>query len=282
MSITVGRTPEARNLEEEIVTLRATVEDLRKENKDRKEAEEKLRKREKLSHILKSVAAEAHPYLFQEDSALAKGFEKSTCNAFVMSVDIRRSTELMLKATDPERFAKFIVDLCGLLRHVVLQRYGVFDKFTGDGILAFFPLFYSGTDAGYRTLRAASDCHAVFAEHYRNNRDCFNAVLNDTGLGIGIDFGQTHLVSTGGDLTVVGDAVVYACRFGGALPGNTLLNQRAHSQVFPKYSANCQFQETEIKVKEGPYTAYRVSLNDPLLEKLSPPEWLSQPPLPLG
>ncbi len=269
-----GRTAEQRALEEENLALKAKIEDLEKANKDGQKERDELEKGQKLSHILHSIAKEAHPSLRQEGSTLARDFEKKTCGAYVMSVDIRRSTDLMLKATEPEQYARFISELCSSLRHVVLQNIGVFDKFTGDGILAIFPDFFSGKDAGYLAVCAADECHETFAWHYRRNRNCFTTVLKDIGLGIGIDFGKTHLVSAGGGLTVVGDAVVYACRLAGAPPGKTLLNQRAYAEIFSKYSAYCQFDETEINLKhEGPTLAYSVSGNNKPFLDLTPPPW---------
>jgi hypothetical protein len=73
---------------------------------------------------------------------------------FVLSVDIRRSTELMLKARTAEKFAEFITGLSIELTTIVLNSFGVFDKLTGDGILAFFPDFFSGPDAAYRVVAA--------------------------------------------------------------------------------------------------------------------------------
>src|ERR1700730_4336105 len=103
----------------------------------------------------------------------------------------------MLKAREPKLFAQFITTLARQLRNEVLENYGIFDKFTGDGILAFFPEFYSGSDAGYFALRAAPTCHKVFASHYEKHRHCFISVLKELGLGIGLDYGQVQCNSGG-------------------------------------------------------------------------------------
>jgi class 3 adenylate cyclase len=139
-----------------------------------------------------------------------------------MSIDIRRSTELMLKARSPEEFASFITTLSTELMKIVMESYGVFDKFTGDGVLAFFPEFYSGPEAASYAIATADKCHAAFARHYRTFRKSFTSVLTEIGLGIGIDYGSVHLVQLGRGLTVVGTAVVYACRLSGAPAGGTL------------------------------------------------------------
>src|SRR5262245_49604270 len=143
---------------------------------------------------------------FQDEFLVSKGPR----SAFVMAVDVRRSTELMLKSRKPELFAAFIIELCNKLRRVILDHDGVFDKFTGDGILAFFPDFYTGDDAGYCAVHAASECHKVFTDHYSSHRNSFDTVLRDVGLGIGIDFGDTHLVNFERELAIVGRPVVYA------------------------------------------------------------------------
>ncbi len=113
----------------------------------------------------------------------SEDFQKSfstaeECNAFVVSVDIRRSTELMLKARSPQQFAHFITTLCTELETIVKDNYGVVDKFTGDGILAFFPEFFAGEDAGFYAIAVADRCHRIFREKYREFRNSFTSVLN--------------------------------------------------------------------------------------------------------
>ncbi len=179
-----------------------------------------------------------------------------------MSVDIRASTDLMLRATEPRRFARFITSLCSRLKQAVFDHHGVFDKFTGDGILAFFPDFHSGKDAGFVAVQAADACHQAFKDEYRAHRSSFTCVRADAGLGIGIDYGRVALVSELGSVTVVGTPVVYACRLGGARAGETLLNEQAYSEVVAKYSAYCNVEETTLPVKnESPLVAHRVSLS---------------------
>jgi class 3 adenylate cyclase len=179
----------------------------------------------------------------------------------------------MLKARNPRLYAEFITILARQLREIILQNYGIFDKFTGDGVLAFFPDFYTGKDAGYFALKAANDCHEVFAEHYASNKHCFTSILKDIGLGIGIDYGEVQIVQIGGDFTVVGTPVVYACRMGGADAGHTYLNQPAFEKLFESYSAICDFDECEITIKhEGKTLAYGVELNGKGYEP-DLPEW---------
>jgi class 3 adenylate cyclase len=271
---TIESHPKYLGLVEETRTLRAKLLDKNNTAEEQKRQIDRLTKLQDLGFLLSRVNENARTRLLDSDEFAANFLERRVHDSFVMSVDIRRSTELMLKARTPELFAAFITALCRELTQVVTQNWGVLDKFTGDGILTFYPAFYSGPDAGLLAIAAAEQCHRVFTEQYRQHRHCFSSVLMDVGLGIGIDFGQTHLLRIADGLTVVGEPVVYACRMGGAPPGVTLLNQRAYEVIRDRYAAHCVFRETKLTFKhEGDTLAYAVSLKGSELHP-SAPDWL--------
>jgi class 3 adenylate cyclase len=241
-----------------------------------------LRNRERLAFLLNQVHPGAQPLLEADEAFRNQFLASKDCTGFVMSVDIRRSTELMLKARNPELFTAFIGDLSRQLIQIVLESFGVFDKFTGDGILAFFPDFYSGPDAGYHALSASMRCHELFSSHYRRHRHAFISVLQDTGLGIGIDFGKLHLVQVAGALTVFGPPVVYACRLGGAPPGSTLVNQPAFETLSERYGLHFSFEETIQELKhEGATVVHRVRPNSNVYIAQTP-EWFTAAPRAVG
>ena len=232
-----------------------------------------LEERERFNFLLSRVNNAARTKLLKSEEFGGEFTDGQACDAFVMSVDIRRSTELMLKARSPQQFARFITTICRELENIVKENYGVFDKFTGDGVLAFFPDFFAGRAAGYFAMRAAEQCHSAFSKQYRDFRSSFTSVLSDVGLGIGIDYGPTHLFQVAGGLTVVGAPVVYACRMSGAQPGKTLLNQPGYERISKDFSEYCFFRETELEIKrEGKTLAYEANLN---AKEFSPalPEW---------
>lgn len=272
-------------LEDEInqlkLKLSSTIKDLEKErtNKDEKVNElrnllTELQSKEKINHILPRICEEAKEKLFVDEDFKNKFENGNSYETVVVSIDIRRSTELMLKARKPELFSKFITELSEKLSHAILTNFGIFDKFTGDGILAFFPKFYSGDEAIVRALIAADECHKIFKKHYSESRDCFNVFIKDVGLGIGIDFGIVTLVNTNNELTVVGIPVVYACRMSGAKAGETLLNQPAKEELTKVCQDNLKIVESEITIKnEGIALAYKVEFT----KKINIPEkptWL--------
>jgi len=181
----------------------------------------------------------------------------------------------MLKARSAADFATFMTSLCTSLGVAVKTNFGVFDKFTGDGVLAFFPSFYSGDDAGYYALRTAQLAQDIFKDLYCQSRNLFSTVLSDVGLGIGIDYGKVHLIKIAGGLTVVGEPVVYACRLGSAPAGTTLLNQPAFEQISPRYGGFCYISDTELPIKhEGGILCYSGRMAKSAYEP-KPPPWLA-------
>ena len=186
-------------------------------------------------------------------------FEREKCFAAVLAIDIRRSTEIMLKAKSPKKYAYFISSLCVKMMDIIKTNFGVVDKFTGDGVLAFFPEFYTGPDAIYFTLNSAKKCNNYFKKHYDNCRTSFSTILKEVGLGIGIDYGETSLVEINNALTVVGIPVVYACRLSNANLGEILLNQSAYEVSIVKHKKCCQYNESELNIKhEGKITVYKL------------------------
>jgi len=167
-----------------------------------------LKKKQDLRYLLDRVCSPAKTKLLTDPSFKKRFEEAKTCNAFVLAIDIRRSTDLMLRGKTPRQYADFLNTACGRLVDEIKNQFGIVDKFTGDGQLAYFPDFFAGEDAGYRALTAAQDCHSTFAKTYRGARDSFTVALKDVGLGIGIDFGEVHLLRITDELTVVGAPVV--------------------------------------------------------------------------
>jgi class 3 adenylate cyclase len=197
--------------------------------------------------------------------------------AFVLSIDIRSSTELMLHAKTPESYAKFLTGLCETLSSIIINNGGILDKFTGDGVLAFFPYFYSGDDVGYRAILSASDAIQFFEEHYRTYRNCFKVVIANTGLGVGIDYGIVNFVNIGESLSVVGTPVVYACRLSSTDAGTICVNQPAQELLNDKYKAQTVMEDTTLNIKgSGPIYVYKVRLKGDHLKPSELP-WKQKP-----
>ncbi|WP_411973367.1 adenylate/guanylate cyclase domain-containing protein [Sphingobacterium sp. Lzh-3] len=222
-----------------------------------------IENKQKSSHIINRIHEEAVSKYLNSGDFRANFEHGNETFAVVVSIDIRRSTELMLKAKTPTDYSNFITELSDRLSKIIIGNFGIFDKFTGDGILAFFPHFYSGKEAILRALKAAEECHLAFYEHYKNCRNKFTVFIKDVGLGIGIDCGIVSVANTSSELTVVGIPVVYACRFSGAKAGDTLLNMEAYQEVLDqKHAMIKDIEETEIHIKnEGIAMAFKVKID---------------------
>lgn len=273
---------EINDLRQQISQASTSLEDARKTgNKSREKINSlealvaQLKVKEDLGFLLTRVNERAQEKLTNDEAFRSVFAEDKECRAFVMSVDIRRSTELMLKARAPSLFADFISSLTKELYSCVVGNNGVFDKFTGDGVLAFFPEDFSGKDFGYSVVKAADECHKAFSKIYRNSRGSFTSILKGIGLGIGIDYGTVRLLRVAEGLTVVGVPVVYACRLSGSEPGQTLLNQPAYEVIAKGYGRHLVLEETSLNIKhEGEVLAYSAALGH---EGFSPeePSWMS-------
>lgn len=238
-------------------------------------AQAEIRMRKELLRLVERVKPEGAAKLF-DSIQFREIFKEGPTKAFILSIDIRRSTELMLKAREPKLFAEFITVLTDRLRVEIVGNFGIFDKFTGDGILAFFPETYSGVDFGANALTAAFECHKIFDRDYRAARNYFTSIMLDTGLGIGLDYGTVNMSRVGDDLTVVGTPVVYACRMAGGAAGSTYLNQPAFEMLKSKYATHCNFEEKIIELKhDGKTLAYRVTSKGSKMPQSLPP-WLSE------
>lgn len=196
--------------------------------------------------------------------------------AVVVSIDIRDSTQLMLNAKKPELFAEFIRDVTAKIFEIIKENYGISDKFTGDGLLCFFPKEYSGDDAIYYALKASAAAHKLFEREYKKHYDKFSVVKADVGLGIGIDSGEVYFTPICQEPTIVGIPVVYACRLSAAPAYHTYLNQPAYELVQQKYRNLYTFENKTISFKDqGPMIAYDVNLN---FDAINPqkPNWIDE------
>jgi class 3 adenylate cyclase len=199
----------------------------------------------------------------------------------VMSIDVRNSTELMKEALEPEGFYEFMLNLTKDLSAIVKNNFGVVDKFTGDGMLAYFPKIITGDYAALWAIKSALSAHEIFGQIYGKHEDSFGQVLADSaaGLGIGIDYGEVmqHVVET--ELICMGRPVIYACRLSDGDVGSTLINQQAKRLVQegldclaknPSAEAlNIEFEKIEITPKTKPLKAHKLL---PITSEINIPE----------
>lgn len=255
-------------------TINQLKADLKNKDDELQELKTELSKKGRIIPLFEQVS-QAAQNKFETDPTFFEQFSNAVeADCFVLAIDIRRSTELMLKANSAKHFEDYIKTLCIGFKDIILAHNGVFDKFTGDGVLAYFPDFYSGDDAGFLAIHAAAQCHSFFISHYSSNRSAFHTVIQDTGLGIGIDCGKANIALIS-NYTVIGRPVVYACRLSSTDANTTALNQAARDALISKFGEAIIFDEISIDIKhEGQILAYKLVKYPHEYNPCNPP-WLS-------
>ena len=169
---------------------------------------------------------------------------------------------------------QFINELIIGLSKIIKNNFGVFDKFTGDGILAFYPEFFSGKDSIIYALKSANECHNYFKSFYNKSRSYFNNIRLDIGLGIGLDYGDANITNINNEISIVGRPVVYACRLSNAPAGKTYINQKAYEKIKQKKKYILNENEKEIILKNNEkLLSYEIEF-DFIKYKISIPDWI--------
>ncbi len=181
----------------------------------------------------------------------------TTVEAVVVEGDLRMSGMILKEAVQPSLFARFIVGFTEAVRALARSSDGWFDKFTGDGFVAFW--VYPPAD-GPNLIRLCEFCQTVLPAadsllvNLRRNSRNFPAAA---GLSLGIDAGPCELVRVGSALTVVGGPVVGASRMVASASAkatlvNVQLGQRME-QVAPALSSlGVEVERTVARTKEYP------------------------------
>ena len=177
--------------------------------------------RERITGLLKAHAPPGWEEHLRRDELLDAIVGGEPIQMFVMAADIRNSTSLMKEAVRFERFAFIMDKFVTAVRRGIRGPGGWFDKFTGDGFLAYW-IVQSGPEDEYdeRFVQAAGNMvhsaqtlvdffHRLVLEDFRSNS---RNLPDGVGLSMGLDAGPGYLVQIGGELTVVGPPVVGAVR----------------------------------------------------------------------
>jgi class 3 adenylate cyclase len=210
------------------------------------------RDRELAAGLLASHAPPDWDRRFRRDELLDAVIDGEPIRMFVMAADIRESTTLMKEAIAFERFALVMDKFVSAVRRGIQGSGGWFDKFTGDGFLAYW-VMQEGTPeeverdfvqtAGNLVHTAHSLVrlfHARVLEDFRANSRNLSAGV---GLSIGLDAGPGYVVKIADELTIVGPPVVGAVRMVTAasspqeIVANVYLGERLRDEQDDAYAA---------------------------------------------
>jgi class 3 adenylate cyclase len=214
--------------------------------------EERDRERARIAGLLESHAPPDWEERFRKDELLDAIIDTTPLQMFVMAADIRESTLLMKEAVQFERFAKIMDKFVSAVRSGIGTPGGWFDKFTGDGFLAYWITPTTPKEEYQRRFVEAAGNLAhtahelielfhrrVLEDFRRNSRNLSDGV----GLSIGLDAGPGFLVEIAGELTLVGPPVVGAVRMVNAASrpqeifANVYLGEHLHDEQDGIYQA---------------------------------------------
>ena len=171
-----------------------------------------------------------------------------------LSLDLRNSTFAMLQARDRSGvYAKWLEGLAELARAITLHNGGIFDKFTGDGIICHFvyPMKTGDGDLGERQaliagitcateLIRALEVHISSVEPHLK----FRSRTFGPAIGMAVDLAAWSL-DRDGKPVVVGEGIVNACRLNKGERGSIILtNDLKHRLV--KFAAGLRFVEHDV------------------------------------
>ncbi len=199
----------------------------------------------------------------------------TSVEASVVVGDLRMSTIVLREAVQTTLFARFIVGFTEAVRSLANSSGGWFDKFTGDGFIAYWI-----TPPGEPTvLRDVPEfCQALLpaaGNLVANLRKTSRNFPVGVGLSLGADAGPCELVMVGEALTLVGGPIVGATRMvAGARSGQTLLNVYLGEQLAGEREwladSGIQLERTSVNTKEYPEGQEAYELRFPKIAETRP------------
>jgi class 3 adenylate cyclase len=153
----------------------------------------------------------------------------SKSRTIVVYGDIRSSQDLMTYTVDNEYFEQKMIDFFTITRSLIDEYYGIFDKFTGDGFLAYF-----NEDICKLGNKDFIDCFINFSKKYIKEtlplfkewkRNVRKIPEKEIMVSLGADIGKIYFGDYNGHLICIGDAIVWAERMcSSSLAGEVFIN----------------------------------------------------------
>ncbi|MGA2557750.1 MAG: adenylate/guanylate cyclase domain-containing protein [Verrucomicrobiota bacterium] len=176
--------------------------------------------------------------------------------SIVVAGDIRHSQELMKYAETALDFTERMVEFISRIRKLVGKHGGFFDKFTGDGFIAYFNEEISDQFDGNRNdsfVAFIRDCLEFSDRHFR----CWTRHLKKRpseliGLAIGADLGVISFQNLHHHVVAVGESIVWATRMqSAAKAGEVLVNNLLYEELRGRGDLAFNERTGKTKSREG-------------------------------
>jgi class 3 adenylate cyclase len=186
--------------------------------------------------------------------------------SIVVVGDIRRSQELMTYATSPIEFPARMYEFLSKTRALVANYGGIFDKFTGDGFVAYF-----NDEIGNRHRSNCNDSFVGFVREYMAFADSHfgewskhlkKLPREKVGVAIGADLGLVSFQNFDLHLVAVGEAIVWAARMEAeAKAGEIIVNNILYESLRQRSDVTFEKRRSRTKSGEG-FSAWAMLLGD--------------------
>lgn len=191
--------------------------------------------------------------------------ELSNSRTIAVVGDIRKSQDLMTYSPSADYFRDMVIEFTQTSRKIIKDNYGIFDKFTGDGFLAYF-----NEDVCEKANKNFIECFIKSSkeimdfsnEHFTKwTKSIRKLPLGSSGLTIGADIGKIEYKEIEGHLFAIGDTIVWANRVCSAGKSNeVVLNNILYNLVKDK-DKKMEFELLESITKAGEsFTAYKMEI----------------------
>ena len=171
------------------------------------------RERNRVSRLLKSHAPPDWERRFRATELLDAVIDGEPIQMFVMAADIRESTTLMKESVKFERFAAIMDKFVSSVRLGIRRSGGWFDRFTGDGFLAYWIVQSAAPDEyEERFVQTAGDiahtANILIDLFHRRVLEDFRSNSRNLSSGVGLSFLELCDEGPIGDLeSIVGVSV---------------------------------------------------------------------------
>lgn len=181
--------------------------------------------------------------------------EMNNNDTIVMVADIRRSQDLMTYGPSDSHYTTMIKEFIANVQQIILNNNGIFDKFTGDGFIAFFNdsvCSLSGSDY-YNQMwltctEVLSYANSFITEWTKQLRKIPSEPI---GLSIGIDSGRVFFSTPNNQMMAVGEPSVWATRMCSAgHKGEVVFNNIPYNKMIA-LNPGMNFYDDTAKTKTG-------------------------------
>lgn len=188
----------------------------------------------------------------------------SKFDTLVMVADIRRSQDLITYGLSPDFYREQIVGFISNVREILMDDYAIFDRFTGDGFVAYFNQNVCDENEKdyYEMMLDACTRIQSFSEKYFDNWSSqIRKIPTETiGLSIGVDSGTITFMDSEFQLLAIGDACVWATRMSDAgKKGEVIFNNIPYHKISAHGSSDFSSEFEAITKNGESFKAFKVN-----------------------